>query len=186
MIGLRGKILGACALLTASTAQAERVSEPYAMVGDWRITAENHRMCVMGREYASPVPEDAQGLIVVYDAQRQIVSLNWAARKPKLPVLTDSLDFRLAFLKGKSMDESWGSQPFQIQKNDGYLFTHLFTGGPDVQHILRDLASHDIITLFFGPLVTTSLYLNASDAVAKLRECSSKLAETAPAEPVQK
>ncbi|HVJ02795.1 MAG TPA: hypothetical protein VM662_11480 [Sphingomonas sp.] len=174
-----------CALLTASTAQAEGVSDPYATVGDWRITADNHKMCTMTRLYDSPVPEDVQALIVIYDAQRQIVSLNWAARKPKLPVLTDSLDFRLAFLKGKSMDESWGSQSFEIQKNDGYLFTHVFKGGPDVQHILRDLASHEIITLFFGPLVTTSLYLNASGAVAKLRECSSKLAEHAPAEPVQ-
>lgn len=186
MTRLRGKIVGVCALLTASAAQAERVSEPYAVVGDWQITADNHQMCVMKRLYDSPVPEDAQGLIVAYEAQRQIVSLNWVARKPAFPVLSDSLDFRLAFLKGKSMNESWGSQPFQIQKGDGYLFTHVFKGSADVQRILRDLGSHEIITLFFGPVVTTSLYLSASGAVAKLRECSSMLGEHAPAAPVQK
>lgn len=183
MMRLKGTILGLGALLTANAAQAERVSEPYGTAEDWEITAANHQMCGMKRLYDSSVPNDVQGLIVLYDAQRQIVSLNWAARKPALPVLTDSLDFDLVFLKGRSMDQSWGSQPFQIQKGDGYLFTHMFSGTSEVERILRDLASHDTIALFFGPSLMTSRYLNASDAVAKLRECAAKVAERGPSAP---
>lgn len=183
---LLGKIFGLCALLTASAAQAERVSESYGTAGDWEIAAENHRMCGMKRLYGSRAPEDVQGLIVLYDAQRQIASLSWATRKPALPVLSDPLDFDLAFLKKSSMDESWGSRPFQIQKGDGYLFTHAFKGTTDVQRILRDLASHETIALFFGPSLMTGLHLDASEAVAKLRECASKVAERAPATPLQR
>jgi hypothetical protein len=186
MMKLRGKILGLCALLTAGAAQAERASEPYGTAGDWEITADNHRMCGMKRLYGSRVPEDVQGLIVLYDAQRQIASLSWATRKPALPVLSDLLDLNLAFLKRSSMNESWGSQPFQIQKGDGYLFTHVFKGTTDVQRILRDLASHETIALFLGPSLKTGLHLDASDAVAKLRECASKVAESAPAAPLQR
>ena len=174
-MSLRGRILGLCALLMAGAAQAERVSEAYGTVGDWEISAENHHMCGMKRLYGSR--EEEQGLIVLYDPQRQLVSLNWGARKPPLPPLGDSLDLNLAFLKGSSMDESWGSLPFQTEKGDGYLFTHIFTGPKDVQRILQDLASNRTIALFFGPTLMTGLHLDAFDAVAKLRECASKIME---------
>jgi hypothetical protein len=183
---LKGKIFGVCALLTAGAAQAERVSEPYANVGDWEITAENHRECGMKRLYGSSVAEKEQGLIVLYDAQRQAASLTWVTRKPQFPPLSDSLHFDLAFLKGSAMNESWGSQPFQVQKGDGYGFTHVFLGTAAVQRILRDLASHETIALFFGPTLMTGLHLDASDAVAKLRECSSKIAERNSVGPLQR
>ena len=183
---MRGKIFGVCALLSAGAAQAERVSEPYGKVNDWEITAENHQMCVMKRLYGSSDPAKGQGLIVAYDAQGQVASLNWVTRKPPFPPLSASLDLDLAFLKGSSMNESWGSQPFQIQKGDGYLFIHVFMGGTDVQRILRDLASHEAIALSFGPSLVTGLHLNASDAVAKLRECSSKIAERNSVDPPQR
>jgi len=176
---LRGKIFGVCALLTAGAAQAERVSEPYGKVGDWEISAENHRECGMRSSYGNGVAEKEQGLFVLYDAQRQVALLGWAARKPPLPPVGGPVHLDLAFLKGSSMDESWGNQPFQSQKGDGdgYVFTHIFAGSTDVQRILRDLASHEAIALSFGPSLVTGLHLNASDAVAKLRECSSKIVE---------
>jgi hypothetical protein len=176
-----------CALLTAGAAQAERVSEPYGKVGDWEITAEDHQMCLMKRLYGSSDPAKEQGLIVAYDAQGQVASLNWVTRKPPIPPLSDALDLDLAFLKKSgSMNESWGSQPFQIQKGEGYLFIHVFTGGTDVQRILRDLASQETIALFFGPSLVTGLHLDASDAVVKLRECASKIAELNSAAPLQR
>jgi hypothetical protein len=55
------------------------------------------------------------------------------------------------------------------------LFTHIFTGSSDSDRLLRDLASQRDIALFFGPTLMTSLRLDASDAVTKLRECSSKI-----------
>jgi len=183
MTRVRGRIFGLCALLIAGAAQAERVSEPYGTAGEWEISTENHHMCAMKRRYGGRAPEEEQGLMVLYDPQRQLVSLNWAARKPPLPPLGASLDLGLAFLKGKSMDESWGNQTFQTEKGDGYLFTHIFTGPKDVQRILRDIASNQTIALFLGPSLMTGLYLNASDAMVKLRECASKVAEGAPADP---
>jgi len=182
---MRGRILGLCALLVAGAARAERVSEPYGTAGDWEISTENHHMCATKRSYGGPAPEE-QGLFVLYDPQRQLVSLNWAARKPALAPAGDTLPLGLAFLKGKSMDESWGNQTFQIEKRDGYLFSHIFSGPKDAQRMLRDLASNKTIALFLGPSLMTGLYLDASDAVAKLRECASKFVEPASAEPPAK
>jgi hypothetical protein len=180
MMSLQGRILGLCALLIAGAAQAERVSEPYGTAGDWEISTENHHACGMKRMYGSPAPEKEQGLFILYDPQRQLVSLNWGTGKPPVPPLSNTLDLDLAFLKGASLDESWGRQPFQTQKGDGRLFTHIFAGTKDVQRILQDLASHQTIALFLGPSLMMGLHLDASDAVAKLRECASKLPEPAP------
>jgi len=181
MIRVKVRIFGLCALLIAGAAQAERVSEPYATVGDWEISTENHHMCAMTRSYG-PLPEE-QGLMVLYDPQRQLVSLNWAARKPAIAPIGATLPLELAFLKGKSMDDSWGNQTFRIEKRDGYLFTHIFSGPKDTQRILSDLASNKTIALFLGPSLMTALYLDASEAMAKLRECASKVAEGAPVDP---
>jgi hypothetical protein len=175
-----------CALLIAGAAQAEHVSEPYGKVGDWEITAENHRECGMRRVYGSSVADKAEGLIVLYDAQRQVALLGWMVRNPPFPPLGGPVHLDLAFLKGSSMGESWGNQPFQIQKGDGYAITHIFAGSADVRRILRDIASRDIMALFLGPMVMMSHRLDASDAVAKLRECASKIAEQNAADPPQR
>lgn len=183
MTRVKGRIFGLCALLIAGAARAERVSEPYGTAGDWEISTENHHMCAMKRRYGGAAPEEEQGLIVVYDPQRQLVSLNWLARKPAIAPVGAKLPLSLAFLKGKSMDESWGNQTFQIEKGDGYLFTHIFSGPKDAERILHDLASNQTIALFLGPSLMTGLFLNASEATAKLRECASKLADGAPSDP---
>jgi len=175
---MRGRIIGVCALLSASAAQAERVSEPYAKVGYWEITTENHSACVMKSLYPGKVADDAEALIIVYSALQKTAVLSWITQKPKLPALTDSLDFELSFLKGRSLNESWGSRPFDIANSaHSYSFTHAFRGATDSDRFLRDLASHDALVLFFGPGMLTSLPLKASDAVTRLRECSSKIVE---------
>jgi len=133
----------------------------------------------MTRWFAGSVADDEQLLSILYDAQRKAAALGWVTRKPKFPPLSHSLDFDLTFTgKGSSLNETWGSQPFQIQKRaDSYAFTHAFNGSTDSDRFLQDLASHDTIGLWFGPSLMVGLPLQASDAVAKLRECSSKIAE---------
>ena len=75
-----------------------------------------------------------------------------------------------------ALNETWGSQPFQIQKRaDGYRFSHVFMGPTASDRFLRDLAFSDTIGLWLGPTLMMGLPLNASDAVTKLRECSSAL-----------
>ena len=177
-------MIGVCALLAAGAAQAEHVSEPYAKVGDWDIIADNHRECGMKRAYGAG--ETEQGLFVIYDARRQVVLLGWAARKLEFPALGRPIHLDLAFLKGRSMDESWGNQPFETQKGDGYLLTHIFAGSTDAPRILRDIGSHDTIALFLGPMVMMSHRLDASDAAAKLRECAAKIAAQNAADPPQR
>lgn len=175
---MRGRIIGVYALLSAGASQAEPVSEPYANVHDWEITAENHRACMMKRFYVLR-DGDEQALVIFYDAQRKAAALGWGTRKPKLPPLSDSLDFGLSFTrKGSSLNETWGSQPFQIEKRvDEYRFSHVFNGSTDSDRFLRDIASSDTIGLWLGPTLMMGLPLSASDAVAKLRECSSKIGE---------
>lgn len=43
----------------------------------------------------------------------------------------------------------------------------------NVDRILRDLSSNEIVALYFGPTLLMSLPLHAADAVEKLRECTS-------------
>ena len=175
---MRGRIIGVAALLCAGAAQAERVSEPYAKVGYWEIATENHRECVMKREYPATAKDGEEGLVIGYDPHAKVAVLGWAPRKPKFPAPTNPMNLELSFLKGKSLNESWGSQPFSIAKSgDTYGFVHLFTAPGDSDRFLRDVASHDTFALFLGPVLMTGLPLNASDAVAKLRECSAKIGE---------
>jgi hypothetical protein len=175
---MRGRIIGVTALLWAGASQAERVSEPYAKVGYWEIRTENHRECMMKRVYPGKTADDEEGLVIVYEPKTKAAVLGWAPRKPKFPALAESLDLQLAFLNGSKRNESWESQPFRIVKSgDTYSFIHLFKAPGEGDRFLRDLASHDTFALFLGPGLMTGLPLNASDAVAKLRECSSKIVE---------
>lgn len=163
------------ALLSSGVAQAERVSEPYAKVGDWGITAENHKECGMLRSFGDSGTHQFQ-LLVIYDAQRKVAALSWATSERPLPT-APSLNLYLTFNRKDSFNEKWGSQPFQFTKLvGGYSFTHVF-GSADSDRFLRDLASSDSIALWLGPDLMTSLPLDASDAVMKLRDCASKIAE---------
>ena len=96
----------------------------------------------MTRWFAGSVADDEQLLSIFYDAQRKAAALGWVTRKPKFPPLSHSLHFELTFTrKGSSLNETWGSQPFQIQKRaDAYTFTHAFNGLTDSDRFLRDLA----------------------------------------------
>lgn len=122
---MRGRMIGVYALLSASASQAERVSEPYAKIGYWAITTENHNVCVMKSGYPGKADDD-EALIIGYTAQQKTAVLSGTPRMPKVPALTDSLDLELSFLKGRSLNQSWGSQRFQIAKSaDTYSFIHL-------------------------------------------------------------
>lgn len=175
---MRNWIIGACALLGAGAAQAEAGREPYAKVGAWEISADAaKKICLMNRLYGSIDDDKTEGLLVLYNAQKEAALLGWASSKMNFLPAEGSLDFDLSFLKGESLNESWGSQPFEYKKPENrHIFTHVFKGPTDAQRILRDLAGNESIALFFGPTVMTGLPLDASDAVEKLRECSLKLA----------
>ena len=174
---MRGRIFGVYALLSAGASQAQSISEPHANAGNWEISAEKHGACMMTRSYVLRDNGDEQTLVVAYDARRKAAILGWGTHKPNLPPLSDSLDFGLSFIrKGSSMNETWGSQPFQIEKvGDEYRFSHVFMGSTDSDRFLRDVASSEIISLWFGPTVMMARNLGASDAITKLRECSSKI-----------
>jgi hypothetical protein len=176
MFQVKAWIFGVFALLSASVAEAERVSEPYAKVGDWEITAENHKECGMLRSFRGSGTDESQ-LLVLYDARRKVVALSWATSEPQPPTAA-SLNLYLTFnRKGSPLNEKWGSQPFQFAKLvGGYSFTHVF-GSAESDRFLRDLASSNSIGLWLGPSLMTGLPLDASDAVIKLRDCASKIAD---------
>ena len=169
-------MIGVCALLCASASQAERVSATYAKVGYWEITTGNHDTCVMRTAFPGKVANDAQALMIGYNAQQKTAVLGWITQKPRFPALAASSDLELSFLKGSSLNERWGTLPFD-NANSADTFIHAFRGPADSDRFLRDLAAHDALVLFFGPVMLTSLPLKASDAVKKLRECSSQIAE---------
>jgi hypothetical protein len=173
---LRSWIFGLCTLLSAGAAQGAGLSEPYARVGDWEITAEDKQQCMMSQLFGSTVADEIQSLGIVYDGQREGVALSWASNKPKFLLPSGSLALDLAFMKGSSSNESWGSQDFQYKKvGSTYYFTHAFMGPADVERILGDISSSEIVSLFLGPTLMMGLPLNAAGAVEKLRECSSKM-----------
>jgi hypothetical protein len=184
---MRGWIIGMAALLSAA-AHAQSAYEPYATVGQWEISAKTpKKICMMSRWYGNVDADETDGLMVLYNAQKETALLGWGSNKMKFLPAKGALDFDLSFLKGSSLDESWGSQSFEYEKLDKkYVFTHVFTGAADVRRILRDLGANESITLFFGPNVITGLPLAASDAVEKLRECASKLAGTDTPAPLPK
>jgi hypothetical protein len=174
---MRVLLSGVQALLAGVAAHAGTVDEPYADAGAWQITTANHQACLMQSSYVIKHNGDEQTLVVFYDAKRNGAVLGWGTRKPKLPPLSASLDFELSFTpKGKARIISWGNQTFRIDKAaDEYRYTHVFNGA-DGDRLLRDLASSDTVALSLGPVLMMTLPLDASAAVAKLRECSSRLA----------
>jgi hypothetical protein len=100
---MRGWVIGVFALLSAGASQAQ-VVEPYAKVGEWQINAKD-KHCGMMRLYPASSAGPEEALIVLYDAERQMTALNWGGRKPEFPILSDSYDLRLTFLRGSSFDE---------------------------------------------------------------------------------
>ena len=176
---MRVRTIGACALRSAAAAPAGAVGEPYANAADWEIITANHGACMMQRSYVLKDNGDQQALIVFYDAQRKGAVLGWVTHKPKLPPLTKSFDFELSFTgKAASRNQTWGNQPFQIDKvGDEYRYSHVFKGPTESDRFLRDLASSEILALWLGLTVMMARDLNASDAVQKLRECSAKTVE---------
>ena len=82
---------------------------------------------------------------------------------------------------GAHRDESWASKSFHYRKPAGaYLFTLALK---DAGRILGDFSDSESIALFFGPTGMTELPLDASDAIAMLRECAAKLAAPEPGAP---
>lgn len=169
---MRGWIVSASLLLSAGAAQGKEF-QAYDKVGDWEIVSQDGERCAMKRSYGSVVADQQQGLVVMYNAQRQRVSLGWASNKPKFLPAHGSLYLDLIFVKKSSSDESWGSQSFDYDKQpDTYFITHVFTGSAEAERILRDLASNEVISFFLGPTLMMGLPLDASAAVKKLRECA--------------
>jgi len=169
-------VIGVFALLTAGAAQAEEASQTYAKVGGWEISAQppSHR-CVMQRFYGSNDGKKIEGLTVLYAADKEGVLLGWSNDwMTYLPAKGD-LELGLAFRKGAAVDQSWGSRSLHYNKvGKDYLFTRVFTGAEEARRALHDLASNEHIGLFLGPTILTSIPLDASEAVEKLRECSLK------------
>lgn len=168
---MRNWVIGVFALLTAGVAEAEEI---YAKVGGWEISAEpGSKRCVMHRSYRSKADNTSEGLTVLYAADKEGVLLTWSNDwSTHLPAKGD-LDLRLAFKTGASIDASWGSRSLHFdQVADLYHFTRAFTDAEEARRVLDALAANENIGLFFDSKLITSLPLDASDAVAKLRECS--------------
>jgi hypothetical protein len=185
---MRGWIIGACALLSAGAAHGKAAGEPYAKVGAWEITAQaDKKWCTMDRWYASSDGAEVEGLLVLYDAQKEGVSFTWTSRTTTSLPPEGSLELGLSFQKARSSSRSWRSRAFHYQKlDDTYYFVHVFKKPNDVRQLLTDLAGHANIAMFSGANLMMALSLDASGAVEKLRECSLKLAGRDPREPFLK
>jgi hypothetical protein len=170
---LKGWILAGCALLSAS-APAAAQSKPYAEIGDWAIDADDKQRCAMSRLFESTVTYPAEALGVVYSVKDGMV-LSWASKKPKLLPPGSSFKLDLAFMRGKVWNETWGSQNFEYKKSgDTYHFHLVFADRNNVERMLADLSSSNIVSLSAGPILMMSLPLDAADAVLKLRECAAQ------------
>ena len=171
---MRNWVLGGCTLLCAGAAHGAALSQPYATVGNWEVSADDRHRCAMMQLFESTVADETQVLGVVYDVQKGVV-LSWASKKPKFLPPKGSLELDLAFLTGESSNETWGSQSFEYKKVAGtYYFNHVFADRNNVDRLLADLSSSEIVSLSLGPTLMMALPLAAADAVQKLRECAAK------------
>jgi hypothetical protein len=171
---LRNWIFAGCALLSASAAFGAAPSEPYAKVGDWVIDGDDQQRCAMSRLFESTATDPMEALVVVYSVKQGLV-LNWASKKPKFLPPRDSLALDLSFMRGKSWNETWGSQNFEYKKSgDTHQFHLVFADRNNVERMLTDLSSSKIVSLSLGPILMMSLPLDAADAVRKLRECAAQ------------
>jgi hypothetical protein len=172
VLKLKSWIFGVGALLSAGAAQGAVTSEPFATVGDWEITADDQQQCSMSQVFGSKVAEEVQLLGVTFDRQKGL-ALSWVSNKPGYLPSDGSINLHLAFLKGSSSNETWGSRAFSYRKvGRTYYFNHVFAGPTDIDRVLRDLSANEIISLNLGPTLMMALPLNAADAVEKLRECT--------------
>lgn len=171
---MRSWMLGVCMLLNAGAAQAEAKDEVYTKVGNWELVArENQGRCSMKRLYGSVVPDQEQALVIMYNARDERVAFAWASNKPKFLPAHGSINLDLAFIKKSGLDESWGSQSFDYDKQPGgYFLVHVFIGSANAERILHDLASNEGLSLFLGPDVLMGVPLDAADAVKELRRCA--------------
>ena len=170
---MRILLFGLCVSLWGGATQAQPAVATYAKVGDWEITADGNKRCSMSQVFTSTVPDDVEVLGVVYDAHLEGVVLSWAGNKPKYLLASGSVNLDVAFMKETSSKDNWSSKRFDYKKTNGtYYLHHAHIGRTDTYGMLNDLASNEILALFFGPTMITSLPLNATDAVAKLRECA--------------
>lgn len=166
-------LFGMCVLLWGGVAQAEPAADTYATVGDWEITADGNKRCSMSQVFTSVLADGVEVLAVIYDAKLEGVVLSWAGNKPKFLLASGSVDLDVAFMKKSSSKDSWSSKQFDYKKTNGtYHLHHALIGRTDTYSMLDDLATNEIIALFLGPTMITSLPLNATEAVAKLRICA--------------
>jgi hypothetical protein len=175
---MRSWMIGACAVLAGTAAQAQDTSVSYAHVGEWEIATETDRnLCKMYRFYGSTENDDLDGLVIRYDAPAEEVTLTWATTNiPYLPEKGE-LELYLNFVTGKEFDETWGGRKFRhITSEDTYYLSNVFKGPKESQRILRDLAEKEIIGFDLGPVMLSALFLEAAEATKSLRECSLKLA----------
>lgn len=176
-MALRNWLIGIVALSTAGTAQAQKSDGHFATVGTWEIAVEEDRnLCKMYRYYGSTVDASIEGLIVRYDAHKGNVFLTWSTSAPTLFPQDGQIDLLLSFTKGETINDTWGSQTFRHAKpDDTRYFDHAFRGPAASKRILRDLGTSKLIGLYLGPVLLTALSLDAAEATASLRDCSSKL-----------
>jgi hypothetical protein len=173
-MGMRRWMIGLCALLTAGVAEGEQADLSYAKAGGWEISAQPpSQRCVMQRFYRSKDGKKTEGLAVLYAADKEGVLLLWSNDWMTYLPASGDLELGLAFKKGASVDETWGSHKLHYDKvGKTYNFTRVFKDRDEAQRILRDLAGNEHMGLFLGPTLITSIPLDASEAVGKLRECS--------------
>ena len=167
-------LIGVASVLVATTARAGE--ETYAKLGGWEITHEpGLKRCSMQRFYRAK-SGSTEGLIVVYDAEKEGVLLFWSTTSmPFLPT-EGHLDLDLRLRNGALIDETWGNQDFRYEKvADSHIFTRAFLDRESSRRILADLASHAEIGLFLGPVLQTAFPLGPAGVVGKLTECSTKV-----------
>ena len=164
--------IGACALLSSVAAQAEAPGTTYAKVGAWEISAEPPR-CIMQGFFGSKDSKKVDGLTILYAADKESVLLVWSNNWMTYLPTKGELDLGLVFGKGTSVDASWGSSKLRYEKvGNDYLFTRVFKDAKVAEKVLRDFAESQVVGLSLGATLLTSLKLDASVAVKKLRECS--------------
>ena len=166
--------IGAYAVLSSVAVHADAPGTTYANVGAWEISTEPERkLCKMFHVYGSSKDSHVEGLFIRYDAAKEEVWPTWTTDAAiDLPPV-DQSQLPLEFVKGTSLNGSWGNRLFQVRKRDATTYvSHTFRGPKNARQVLDHLAASEVFGLSLGPAMITGRSLDASRAAEMLRKCS--------------
>jgi hypothetical protein len=180
---LRGWLVGVCALLSASAAQAEKSTEIYGTVEGWEIRAAlDKSYCSLENWFTNNETGGTEGLLILYDPHREAIVLSWGASAGLDVPPNGYVDLAPYFHKPLGSNRSWLKRTFRHRHSpsDGMnYYIHVFKDPKETRTLLGDFSKYPVFVLYREDQVATAIPLGSSATIAKLRDYTTMLTQNA-------